>query len=226
MSLPAHGIEKLVIDELAAFLNNQSTIAGLFQNDNASDLETMLAVAHTTAGQLKSNPKRVALKSLLNKVVVTPDQLDIHVNLHGLREMICNNGHEGSDVDTVSNEDGHIITHRIQLKRSSHGKRIILDRGKNNEQGKVDPSLLKAIARAHIWFDDLKAGCSYKDIAARENIDQRHVARTIRLAFLAPDITESIFNGNAPKTLTVDYLLRLPELPVEWQDQRELLQFV
>ncbi len=223
ISLPARGIEMLVIDELAAFLENQSLIAGLFQNDSASDLQAMLEVAHTTVERLKSNPRRSVLKSLLNKIVVSPDQLDIHVNLHGLREMICN---DGSDANIQAEEDHHIISHRIHLKRSSHGKRIILDRGKNDEPGKVDPALLKSIARAHIWFDELKAGYSYKDIAARENIDQRHVARTIRLAFLAPDIMEAIFKGNAPKILTVDYLLRLPELPVEWQDQRELLKFI
>ncbi len=223
ISLPAHGIEMLIIRELAAFLENQSTIARLFQNDSASDLEIMLAAANIAAGQLKSNPKRIVLKSLLKKIVVTPDQLDIHVNLHGLREMICN---DGADVNIQADEDNHIIALRIHLKRSNRGKRIILDHGKNNVPGKVDPSLLKAIARAHIWLNDLKAGHSYKDIAVRENIDQRHVARTIRLAFLAPDIVESVFKGNAPKNLTVDHLLRLPEFPVEWQNQREVFQFI
>jgi len=140
--------------------------------------------------------------------------------------MICNDGAEGSDGNIVGEEDSHIITQRIHLKHSSHGKRIILDRGRNNGTGKVDPVLLKALARAHIWFEDLKAGRSYKEIAVRENIDQRHVARTIRLAFLAPDIVESIFKGNAPENLTVDYLLRLPDFPVEWQNQREVLQFI
>ena len=183
----------------------------------------MLAVAHTTAGQLQSNPKWTVLKSLLTKIVVTLDQLDIHVNLHGLHAMICN---DIADVNLQADEDSHIIARQIYLKQSNHGKRIILDRGKNNEPGKVDLALLKAIARAHIWFEDLKAGYSYKEIAIRENIDQRHVARTIRLAFLSPDIVESIFKGNAPENLTVDYLLRLPEFPVEWQGQREVLQFI
>jgi site-specific DNA recombinase len=86
--------------------------------------------------------------------------------------------------------------------------------------------LLKAIARAHCWFDDLKAGSSYKTIANREGIDQRHIARTIRLAFLAPNITEAILKGREPQDLTTDRLLRLPKLPIDWQTQRELLGFI
>ena len=50
--------------------------------------------------------------------------------------------------------------------------------------------------------------------------------RTIRLAFLAPDFVESIFKGNASENLTVDHLLRLPDFPVEWRNQREVLQFI
>ncbi len=175
---------------------------------------------------MASGSNQAIAKKGTGVIAITSDRLDIHVNLHGLREMICNDGLEGSDINISTNKDSHIIALRIHLKQFSHGKRIILDRGRNNELGKVDPSLLKAIARAHIWFEDLKAGRSYKEIAVRENIDQRHVARTIRLAFLAPDIVEAIFKGNASENLTVDHLLRLPDFPVELQNQREVLQFI
>jgi site-specific DNA recombinase len=86
--------------------------------------------------------------------------------------------------------------------------------------------LLKAIAQAHIWFEDLKAGKSYKNIAAQYKIDQRHVARTIKLAFLAPDIIEAIFQGCEPQGLTAERLLRLPDLPIDWQEQQKLLEFI
>jgi len=226
LTLPAYEIETLVVRELAAFLENQSAIVRLFQNDKATDLEAMLAMANITARQMKSNPGRAMLKSLLNKIVVSSDQLDIHVNLPDLREMICNDAPERSNVKTVGGKDTHIIALGIHLKRTSHGKRIILGQSKNNQTAKVDPSLLKSIARAHIWFEDLKAGRSYTDIAMRENIDRRHVSRTIRLAFLAPDIVESIFNGVTPLNMSVDQLLKLPDFPVDWQDQRKMLQFI
>lgn len=113
----------------------------------------------------------------------------------------------------------------MQIKRCEHGKKIILGQTSDAKPAKADPSLLKAIARAHTWLDDLKAGQSYKAIAARDGIDQRYVARTIRLAFLAPDIMEAILKGREPAGLNADLLLRLPGLPIDWQGQRQLLGF-
>ena len=79
------------------------------------------------------------------------------------------------------------------------------------------------VTRAHIWFDDLRAGLSYKEIAIRHAIDQRLVARTIRLAFLAPDITEAILKGREPRQMTAKRLTGIPRLPADWQAQRALL---
>jgi site-specific DNA recombinase len=63
----------------------------------------------------------------------------------------------------------------------------------------------------------MKAGASFKDIAKQISVDQRHIARTIRLAFLAPDITEAILTWNAPQDMNTDNLLRLKTLPVDWE---------
>jgi len=51
-------------------------------------------------------------------------------------------------------------------------------------------------------------------------------ARTIRLAFLAPDITETILKGREPQNLTAKRLLKIARLPAEWSAQRELLRLV
>ena len=86
--------------------------------------------------------------------------------------------------------------------------------------------MVKMIAHAHSWLDDLKSGLSYKQIALRDRIDQRHVARTIRVAFLAPDITEAILTGREPRGQTSRRLLQLKVLPTDWQAQREMLGFI
>src|SRR6266481_2664699 len=52
---------------------------------------------------------------------------------------------------------------------------------------RTDTVLLKLIARAHCWFDDLISGraASMVEIAKREKVGKRYVSRVIRLAFLA-----------------------------------------
>ncbi len=74
----------------------------------------------------------------------------------------------------------------------------------NRSAAIVDLSLLKAVARAHRWFDEISTGKarSLAAIAAREGLSVRYVGRLIRLAFLAPDIVESIVEGRQPTTLT------------------------
>jgi hypothetical protein len=65
ISLPAHEIEVLVIGEITAFLNNQSSLSGILQHENASELTAMLASASTLATKLKANPNRSDLKRLI-----------------------------------------------------------------------------------------------------------------------------------------------------------------
>jgi site-specific DNA recombinase len=46
----------------------------------------------------------------------------------------------------------------------------------------------------------------------------------IPLAFLAPDITATILEGRQPIDLTLDRLLSMLPLPLDWDAQRKLLK--
>jgi hypothetical protein len=67
-----------------------------------------------------------------------------------------------------------------------------------------------------------KARC-LAEIAAREGLGVRYVSRLIRLAFLAPDIVESIVEGRQPTTLTAEAVTRHIEMPLEWRSQKTAL---
>ncbi|HET9061977.1 MAG TPA: recombinase family protein, partial [Candidatus Binatia bacterium] len=66
---------------------------------------------------------------------------------------------------------------------------------------------------------------SVRDLAKKLACDRSDVGRTLRLAFLAPDIVEAIFSGRQPVTCTVSRLRRLSHLPLAWAEQRKLLGF-
>ena len=93
--------------------------------------------------------------------------------------------------------------------------------------GTIDPetrdTLLHAIARARGWMDSLIEGrvASFDDIAAAENLAERHVRFLTPLAFLSPRIVTAIADGAAPGGLTVSGLARA--LPHKWVDQERLL---
>ncbi len=103
------------------------------------------------------------------------------------------------------------VTHHVPMtvKRRGVEMRLVID-GHGPASPKADPILLKAIARARGWFDDLVTGraLSLAAIAAREGITDRYVSHLLPLAFLAPDIVEAISVGRQPVGLTVEALVR------------------
>jgi hypothetical protein len=62
--------------------------------------------------------------------------------------------------------------------------------------------LLRSIAFARRWLDDVVSGTSLHDIAAREGFTIRHVENTIPLAFLAPDIVRAVVDARLPRGIS------------------------
>ncbi len=92
---------------------------------------------------------------------------------------------------------------------------------------KTDPTLLKAIARGHKWFNELVSGQAVftREIAAREGMNERFVRRLIPLAFLSPAIVEAIAEGRHPADLTGEALSRGIDIPIDWAKQTAVLGF-
>ncbi len=112
----------------------------------------------------------------------------------------------------------------LRMKRRGVETRIIIAAGDDLPR-KVDPPLLKAVARSRAWFEELACGRvrSLADIARREGIAQRYVERLSRLAFAAPRIVEAICQGRQPAELNAETLLNRIDLPLEWPAQLNAL---
>jgi len=89
----------------------------------------------------------------------------------------------------------------------------------------VDLPLLKAVARARRWADELVSGKvqSIGELARREGLDGRSVRRLIPLGFLAPRIVEAIAEGCQPVDMTIEALTRRIDLPLLWSAQHQTL---
>jgi hypothetical protein len=87
------------------------------------------------------------------------------------------------------------------------------------------PVLVQAITRAHSWVKLLSDGTyhSIEALAASKRLNPKVVRKAIRVAFLAPDITEAILTGNHQKSLTLTDLQKT--LPLDWDRQRRALNF-
>jgi len=90
---------------------------------------------------------------------------------------------------------------------------------------KTNPSLLKALARAHGWYEMVLEGRAFdqRALARHASMTERYVGKVFPCAFLAPDIVESILQGHQPDDLT---FARLSEgIPIEWVEQRRQFGF-
>ena len=94
----------------------------------------------------------------------------------------------------------------------------------NYEKREVDQVLLCAVARAHKWFLSLTSGemKSFAEIASKEGVDKSYVSRIIPLAFLSPQLIETIMEGRQPVNLTLEKLTKQIKIPLNWQEQHKL----
>jgi len=112
----------------------------------------------------------------------------------------------------------------IKLKRRGVGLRLILD-GKDELPRKADPVLLKAVARARRWFEEMASGhvSSFAEIARREGLQKGYVARLMKLAFLSPAIVDAVVEGRSRAVPNLQMLMtRLTALSLCWKDQERL----
>ena len=65
-----------------------------------------------------------------------------------------------------------------------------------------DPVVVKAIARAAVWFEQLTTSKSQSmaEIALRENITDNYVSNLIHLAWLSPDLVCRVLDGEPEAT--------------------------
>ncbi len=119
------------------------------------------------------------------------------------------------------------VTVRVPLviRRRGGGKVVITPAGETcgsiPQRARTDPSLVKALARAHRWKRQLEDGLygSITEMAAAEKIDRGYVGSILRLTLLAPDVIESILDGRQSATLTLPRLLK--PFPIAWSEQRQ-----
>lgn len=127
-------------------------------------------------------------------------------------------------------EDGGLLIHVPMQFRKRYGRKLIiapegLDGANPEAHPPAQERLAIALARAHAWTQALDEGRfpSLKALSAALGKDRSYVARILRLASLAPDITKAILEGREPNGLTLKR--HFQPLPLDWEEQRAKLGF-
>jgi hypothetical protein len=158
---------------------------------------------------------RPVLQEVVDRVVVHTEKVEVLVSKSKMRDsLLAIKGgavaRRGSDVVRLVN--------KIRFKRCGVENRIVTP--VTEAAQRPTPSLIKAIARGHDWYQRLTAGevGSRRDLTEAFDVDESYIGRVIRCAFLAPDIVEAIIEGRQRPDLTLQALQR--SVPSEWAAQR------
>ena len=153
--------------------------------------------------------KRIRLRQLVDRVVISCNSVEIKVTDAGR--------------DTLAETDSGSLHLATVLKAGVGGKHIVSSQAASI---RVDRSLVKAI----VWARDLRQrlereGTSLDELAGQEGCSRPYVSSMIKLAYLAPSITQAILDGTQPASLTLADLMKR-DIPAGWTDQRRAFGFL
>jgi site-specific DNA recombinase len=217
--LPAGQVETAVICELQRFLADRLglTKALVSQRLSAATLTEALWNAKQIETQVATPAaRREAVLKLVRRVVVSEPDLNVQVKLSAILP----------ESHATPRTEPHRLKVPIELIRRS-GEMAIVVAGGTRDDAKPDAVLVKNIARGFAWFEQLSSGTTetIESIARSEYVTGRYVSRMIELAFLSPDLVESVLSGKRAVRASAERIARQIDLPSSWSEQRcELLR--
>jgi len=218
--LAAAELEQSVVVSAQRILDDQAAIATTLQEAGlpSAEIQSLLKAAEAKRGSLRSGSQAApTIVELVKRVDLRKNGIEISMNLESL--LPRDSGISGAPSMTFTRFAP------LQMKRRGVAMRLVIGGGVSTR--KIDPTLLKSVARGHKWFNELVSGRAVftREIAAREGVNERFVRRLIPLAFLSPAIVQAIAEGRHPADLTGEALSRGIEIPVEWAKQNAALGF-
>ncbi|MEL7202849.1 MAG: recombinase family protein [Pseudomonadota bacterium] len=205
--LPAAGLELRVAEIVRACLTEPRFAATVFQ-DATADIISRRALA---LADLCSKGDGATLLGIVERIDLSPGRLTLQLSPNALAVTAqCEPG--------VINEGSLTRTCPFQLRKRGVETRIILAEA----PAEIDETLIRNITRAHNWFEVIKSGKTFSEIAVAEGTHKSRVQQMIGLAFLAPDIIRDVLEGKQPVGFTSDWC-KSNTLPSDWAEQRELL---
>ncbi|MBV9815039.1 MAG: recombinase family protein [Alphaproteobacteria bacterium] len=222
--LPAREIEDCVISILIDALTDPARLLDRLHVPDlpGHQMQRLLGRAARFAARLGNSHRDRAkvIRGLVERVIVDEKRIVV-----AMRRSALLDGDvplQASDASSSAIE----LTAAVEFKRRGPAIKLVLPGvgSHRNGRSKCDPALVKAIARGRAWFDELASGRvqSLHELALRDGITRRYIRRLIDLAFLSPQLVETILQGRQADALTATRLSEL-DLPLDWVEQHRLL---
>jgi DNA invertase Pin-like site-specific DNA recombinase len=224
LRVPAAEIEHLVTSRVRQWLLDPGSIYEATQLPDLSAQRRLIARAVEIGKswtELPGTRQRAFLTTLIDRIDVTADQIDIHLRPTRLGALLD----VAPPLPSASDDETQILSVPIRLRRAGREITMRINGTEPFATAKPDARLVKLLIRARRFNDTLldSEGVPFAALAKREGVSPSYFTRLVRLSYLAPDITEAILDGRQPRDLTADKLLAHSRLPLGWHEQRTVL---
>jgi len=234
--VPARELEGRVTEKLLAFLKSDADVFDRLgaEDESPAISRNLVAAAKKLAARLPSLPSdelRDLLGAFLRRIVIQENSIQVMTGRKELRHVLENVGKvlaADSSGGRKPVDTNDLISLTIEAKSKRCGGEVHLVVPPNSAS--VSPrhpksSLIKAIARAHGWYERVARGeaVNMRSLAQHACLTERYVGKVFGCALLAPDIIESILEGRQPHDLNFEKLCE--HVPLSWAEQREHFGF-
>ena len=231
LRLPASEVEAVVIGELRSLLRTPPHLldAVVISDDDVASQRRLVERGRDRAealGQADRSALVAIVKSIVSRVEVHPDRIDMTCSRDALREWLMGVTPVVGSGKLVPRDNLLRLSVTVHLKRRGVEAKLIVDGEGECTITSPDPALIKAVAKAHTWNRTLIAGKarSVRALARDIGVTNRYVRKLLPLAFLAPDIIEAILDGRQPRDLALE-TLAYTSIPRRWEDRRRQFGF-
>ncbi|MGA9063375.1 MAG: recombinase family protein, partial [Terracidiphilus sp.] len=219
--IPAHDLEKAVVDrilawletptELLATIRDETTVAppeGIFAKIIAQAAATAQSWSkHITADRMEF------LKTVIDRVVIQQTHVEIRLRVPALLNEILGGGELVIDLPQIAS-----IECPFRHVRQGRAVRLIV----GNTSITTDASrqaILKAVARARLWYNLITTGQarSIRELAGLHCISPRFVNEQFKLIPLGPQSIESLMTR--PESLPLSLNDLVTSIPMNWREQ-------
>jgi DNA invertase Pin-like site-specific DNA recombinase len=207
--LPAATLESAVLTLIRDLLSEAARLTRLVVEPTAAEIAALQNSAAQSVDAIGGPGGAKLLAEVVKEGRIAPGRISVILDRAALAEHLGVAPHR-IDPDPLN------LSSNFTLRRRGVEAKMVLE----DAPPQIDQTLLRNVARGWAWLEEIKRGTPMQDIARRENLSQRRIARLADLAFLAPDIVEAIVTGRQPVTLTSDALIKSEHQSL-WTAQRQ-----
>ena len=153
------------------------------------------------------------LKIAIERVIIHPAHIEIRLHIPALVTEILGSGLSAPGLPLIAT----IETHFRHVQRGHALRLVVGNTNITTEASRV--SILKAIARARLWYEQITKGeaRSILELANMHGVSPRYINVQMKLVQISPRLIESLVNRPETLPLSLDELVAA--IPMKWTDQ-------